>query len=602
MKLVSVTVLLIAAVVIPIATRSAQFFESTFRTTQDDANGELANIKASDVDEMMLGFMEKIRSVTNLSLEDFSSEAQRKTAIDQLFGRDLDMVGLDIYELKDGQPVLYKRLVNESYFRQFGVDASYLDQVRLQKGPAPNAVFSNKSKIFIKNSTLSSKSVPLFSIGVPFIEQDESVHHIAIGDFRLSRLQNAFAVSGARTLFLVDEDGVVLAHKDDQYALGASQFQTLPIVEEALRFGNPSSKGQKRFFDDQRGEWLFGAYSKTSFGLVVIAEISENVILEPTKAVRIEILTVAGYVLSGALFLVIVFSISLTWPIERLHEATEHVAGGNFNIEAKVRTSDEVGALAVAFNKMVAGLRERDKVKNLLTKFHGSTITNDLLNRDIALGGTRKDVTVFFSDIRDFTKFSEGHSPEEVVEMLNEYFQVMVAIITKHKGVVDKFVGDSIMAVWGAPNSSGDDRNDAVRASIEMRIALSELNDTRTSRGQSAIKIGMGVHAGTAISGTIGSTERMEYTVIGDTVNMAARIEASTKAFGTDLLLSEAVAHSVSERFALELAGSAQVKGKSEPLRMYRVIGCIENGSVIEIKTPYSEYPPEQTEKVEIAS
>jgi adenylate cyclase len=250
---------------------------------------------------------------------------------------------------------------------------------------------------------------------------------------------------------------------------------------------------------------------------------------------------------------------------------------------------------------MIIGLKERDKVKNILNKFHGSSITEDLLKNDIGLGGTRKDVTVFFSDIRGFTKFSEGHTPEEVVTMLNEYFQIMVSIITTNGGVVDKFVGDAIMAVWGAPNSTENDQLMAVKACLEMRVALAELNERRMARGESEIRIGMGLHSGPAISGTIGSTERMEYTVIGDTVNMASRIESSTKAFGADLLVSEDVVRPINSDFIFELAGTAEVKGKSEPIKMYKVKGAIENGEHILIQTPYSDYEAEHAEKVKVA-
>src|SRR5262249_35275606 len=151
------------------------------------------------------------------------------------------------------------------------------------------------------------------------------------------------------------------------------------------------------------------------------------------------------------------------------------------------------------------------------------SVTEDLLKGNLELGGSKKMVTVFFSDIRGFTAFSEGHTPEQVVQMLNEYFQIMVGIINKHGGIVDKFIGDAIMAVWGAPNATDRDTQNAVKACIEMRQALNSLNELRAGRGQVPIKIGMGLHRGEAISGTIGSSERMEYTVIGDTVNQSSR-------------------------------------------------------------------------------
>jgi adenylate cyclase len=239
----------------------------------------------------------------------------------------------------------------------------------------------------------------------------------------------------------------------------------------------------------------------------------------------------------------------------------------------------------------------------MFAKFHGSSVTDDLLKGELQLGGSRKEVTVFFSDIRDFTKFSEGHTPEEVVDMLNEYFRVMVGIINRNGGVVDKFIGDAIMAIWGAPNTSEKDTENALRACLEMRTSLNELNKIRLERGHTAIKIGMGLHRGPAISGTIGSDERMEYTVIGDTVNQASRIEASTKAFGTDLLVSDDVAEKVGSLFWIEEAGKAEVKGKAKPLTMLKVRGYLqEDGQQVEVRTPYSDYEAEKVDKIKVAS
>lgn len=238
----------------------------------------------------------------------------------------------------------------------------------------------------------------------------------------------------------------------------------------------------------------------------------------------------------------------------------------------------------------------------MFSKFHGSSVTDDLISKDIGLGGQDKEVVVFFSDIRGFTAFSEHRTPEEVVAMLNEYFGVMVSIINRNGGVVDKFIGDAIMAIWGAPKGSDKDAFNAVKACLEMRKALEGLNAARRARNEPAIAIGMGLHAGRAISGTIGSDERMEFTVIGNTVNTASRIEASTKAFGTDLLITDDVLSRVGESYVIDYAGAAEVKGRSDAIKMYKVKGYrAENGEETIIKTEWSEYEAEKADKVKIA-
>ncbi len=377
------------------------------------------------------------------------------------------------------------------------------------------------------------------------------------------------------------------------------------MFEYAQKSASPSAV--LSFHDPELDKDFLGAYAKTSFGATVFSTIETEKVLAPAQKVRLEAFKIAGYFLSITLFLVFIVSLSLTSPLENLAGLIELVSKGNFNVKASSKIKgyfkDEVTELATAFDNMTEGLKERDKVKNLFNKFHGSSITDDLMKGDLSLGGSNKDVVIFFSDIRGFTAFSEKRPPEEVVEMLNEYFGVMVGIINKNHGVVDKFIGDAIMAVWGAPKSSPKDAHYAVTACLEMRKALNDLNTKRIAKNQPAINIGMGLHSGRAISGTIGSNERMEYTVIGNTVNTGSRIEASTKAFGADLLISETVFEKIGDAFKTEYVGSAEVKGRSEPLKLFKVRAYkTDTGHYVEVKTPYSDYEPEKADKVKISA
>jgi adenylate cyclase len=629
-KLVTVTVTLILAVAVPIALRNSQIFETTFGRSQHDTNAELANSKASEVEGLTLSYLEKIRTSTDLLLQEFASEDERKRALDLVFYRDLDLVSLEIFQLDKGHITRFKELINDKFLQEHSLSKHYVTQVGLESPIAIAPLFAANDHILIRNATLklngkvsdqissageeqksghgtsvgnSSNTTPLFIMGVPFPDSNGVVRHIALAHIRLDRLQKVFTTSGARSMYLADSDGRILAHSNDRLAIGAVNFSSNPIVQEAISRAGTSMRGQKRFMDPADSTWRVGAYAKTAFGPIVVAQVPEDIILEPARALRHDVFEVTGYVLSIALFFVIIFSLTLTHPIEKLHEATAMIAKGNFNVRAKIRSHDEVGQLAHAFNQMVEGLIERDKIKNIFNKFHGSSVTEDLLKQgELNLGGNRKVVTVLFSDIRDFTKFSEGHTPEEVVEMLNEYFQIMVSVITANSGIVDKFVGDAIMAVWGAPNSTGHDAFFALKASLEMRVALYELNERRASRGHTPIKIGIGLHSGPAISGTIGSLERMEYTVIGDTVNMASRIEASTKAFGADLLVSGDTMNGIEGQYIFEYAGAAEVKGKAEAIGMYKVRGYVDTqGQPIHISTPYSDFEPAHVDKVKIA-
>ncbi|RME14306.1 MAG: HAMP domain-containing protein [Bdellovibrio sp.] len=602
LKLTLITVLVLVAVAASIAFTSSDLFEHQALNREQTFNQTEAQARAMEVESLFLNIVDKVTVVGGLLLKERFEGANIQKSLDLTFRRDRDIVAVEVVS---SQGQVLKRIVNEAFLKQYGFSKDYIAQLRERLKAAKRfsqaAVFAGE--IEIRNSSFKD-GVPLITIGIPLHRnENDQVDYIAIADIRMDRVQRGFSTSGERTMYLVDRDGRLLAHPNENWVFEARSMKNIDVVKEA--FKSSARVGQKPLYKDPTtGQEFTGAYAKIpSFHLAVISQANKDVILEGARRVRYDAFRTTGRAVSVVFFVIFLFSISLTAPIEKLVDAAKEIAKGNFEVRSQVRSHDEVGTLASAFDQMVDGLKERDKMKNVLNKFHGSSIAEDILKGDLELGGSRKKVTVFFSDIRDFTKFSEGHTAEEVVDMLNEYFQIMVGIINKHHGVVDKFIGDAIMAVWGAPEPSEEDEYNAVKACLEMRQALEELNQKRLQRGQVEIKIGIGLHTGEAISGTIGSSERMEYTVIGDAVNQAARIEASTKAFGADLLLSDEIAEKVKDRFILELAGKAEVKGKSKPLTLYKVRGYVsETGEKIWVRTKYSDYEAAAADKVKVAS
>jgi len=189
-----------------------------------------------------------------------------------------------------------------------------------------------------------------------------------------------------------------------------------------------------------------------------------------------------------------------------------------------------------------------------------------------ALGGTESEGTVFFSDIRSFTTLSEELGVKGTVEMLNEYFSIMVECIQNEEGMLDKFIGDAIMAVFGAPISHDDDPDRGVRAAIQMMLELKKLNSKRISDGLLPIDHGMGLNTGQIVSGNIGSEKRMDYTVIGDAVNLAARVESSCKKYGAHILISELTFKSLKATYRTRQVDRLIVKGKTVPVCIYEVL------------------------------
>ena len=600
-KLIFITVGLLLGVSVWIAVQSTNRFEQISTDRERDSSRDQSGARATEVEGLLLSYIEKTKVIGEVLQK--SQGIERERSLEITFGRDKDFVAVEV--IGKTPNAVPNRIVNEGYLKQYKLDKSFIDTLRAAqktKGLVrTEALFSGKDGyIEIRNSTIEG-GAPVFTIGFPLVKDEYgAVTHVVLAEIRLDRLQKAFASKSETSIYLIDNEGRLLAHPDESRVLKGENMRESPIVKAAM--ASEVKQGALHFKDAQSGESFTGAYTKTALGVTTIAMASDEIILEAARSVRREAFYITGRIVSVALFLMFLVSITLTGPIEVLAELTSEVAKGNFAVKAKVTSRDEVGQLGEAFNHMIEGLLERDKVKNMFSKFHGSSVTEDLMKGNLQLGGSKKNVTVFFSDIRDFTKFSEGHTPEEVVAMLNEYFQVMVTLINKHGGVVDKFIGDAIMAVWGAPKATDRDPQNAVRAALEMRKALAVLNEKRLARGHVPIKIGMGVHRGEAISGTIGSQERMEYTVIGDTVNQASRIEASTKSFGTDLLLSNDLAEFTAADFIMEEAGSVEVKGKSEPLKLFKVRGFYDEQRIpILISTPYSDYEAGHDAKVKIA-
>ncbi|MEQ1875335.1 MAG: adenylate/guanylate cyclase domain-containing protein [Bdellovibrionia bacterium] len=609
-KLVTVTVVLMLAATAPIAIISYWSYEKSAIQREDLGNITLAEAVAARAEGLLTTYVDKIGVVGSMLYKGFATPDQRENALSLSFHEDRDLVSVEVYEMKDGKPELVDREINEKFLTDYGETRDFISSVHNIRKIPLGEVF--EGKIEIRNSWLPAKKTetdrnvsypPLVTIAIPIVKNEElgRYTHVAVADIAMNRLQEMFANESERTIYLIDKRGIILAHPNEEWLTNAYSMKKISIVRDSFVLDVKSK--QSSFNDPDTGEPFLGAFVKTQLGVTVIAQVSKDVILEPAREIRRKIMEIASYVMFIAFFFIFLFSITITTPIEKLVVMAREVARGNFDAKAGVRSKDEVGELARAFEDMTVGLKERDKIKNVFNKFHGSSVTEDLLQGDLSLGGSNKEVTVFFSDIRDFTKFSEGHTPEEVVNMLNEYFGIMVGIINKNHGVVDKFIGDAIMAVWGAPKSTGNDQHNAVKACIEMRIALNELNERRGVRGQTPIKIGIGIHSGRAISGTIGSSERMEYTVIGDTVNTTSRIEASTKAFGTDLLVSAVTAGALEGKFVFEYAGAAEVKGKAEPLKMFKVRGFVDqNGQPVLVRTPYSDYEAGDADKVKIAS
>lgn len=223
---------------------------------------------------------------------------------------------------------------------------------------------------------------------------------------------------------------------------------------------------------------------------------------------------------------------------------------------------------------MTRGLAERDKVRNLLGKVVSHAIAEKLLSQDVMLGGEEREVTVMFADLRGFTSFCEKQPAQEVVAVLNLYLTRISEIIEANNGVVDKYLGDGVMALFGAPVSYDDDCGNALRASLQIRNALAEMNLAIQTRGLPSLDVGIGVNTAMVVAGNMGSPSRLNYTVVGDGVNLAARLQALAKdgVFGMGVITTEATLSRSKRRFDTQFLGEVDVRGKSAQVTVYSVL------------------------------
>lgn len=283
------------------------------------------------------------------------------------------------------------------------------------------------------------------------------------------------------------------------------------------------------------------------------------------------ILLIIIFFLVVGLLVTYLITIVFQKPLMAMKDATRKIAESNFNKPLEVVSNDELGRLGEAINKMASEIKEKEFIKDTFGKLVDPEVRDYLLKGNMNRGGELKEVSILFSDIRGFTTISENLAPDRVVEILNLYFDRMSNCVSHNKGFVNKFIGDAIMAVFGAPIEQKNHASLSIQTAIDMKRELLEINKELEDLNLPKLKIGMGIHSGTVLAGNIGSINRMEYTVIGDTVNLASRLESMCKELETDLLFSEETFMLLNNNFKVQKKGVFTVRGRTKPTNLYTI-------------------------------
>lgn len=259
-------------------------------------------------------------------------------------------------------------------------------------------------------------------------------------------------------------------------------------------------------------------------------------------------------------------------PIKALAKGVQEISSENFDIVLPIKSRDELGELTFTFNRMAMSLKEKELMRYTFERYVTKEVADTILKNieDIRLGGERREVTTLFVDIRGFTQISEKLSAEKIVQLLNEFFTLMVEVVFKYEGTVAKFMGDGLMAIYGAPISHQDDALRAVKTAMEMKMVLEELNKTR----KEPIHIGVGITSGEVVVGNIGSEKRMEYTAIGIRVNLAARLQ--TISGKGQILLDKDTYLKISHLINAIRLEPIMIKGLETPIEIYEATALKE--------------------------
>ncbi|MDR2054046.1 MAG: HAMP domain-containing protein [Treponema sp.] len=543
------------------------------RLTAEDNNFTLNKRSAAEAEEILTG----VRSDTAVLLNTLgtlgNAETLTRNAVSFFFDEHEDTAAVVYF---GAAPAV---LMNERFFLSNGIETALLEQFLGGEGDAIRRAAGGE--VCIRNAA-PVFGLPLLALFFPLRGQAAAVV------LSSEALSETFG-TGANVSYLINDRADILVHPNSELVTAGANAENGAFVR-GLR-ENPASSLQS-LYTDEDGTRFFGAFTKLTLGnAAVITNIEYDKVFEGIAATtrRNIYLTIAVLCIAG--IFIWLFSKTISAPVKGLTAAAERIEEGHFEIELEAKTHDEIGLLAGSFKRMSAAL-------GVFGRFTNREIAVRAMRGEIRPGGLPKHATIFFSDIRGFTEKSENFTREygdgasdRIVQWLNEYFTRMVECVEKTGGVVDKFIGDAVMAHWGTAYTAGSPEKDAfncVKAALMMRAALLDMNKNRKNDdpGNPPIRIGCGINTGVVTAGQIGSEQRMEYTVIGDPVNLASRTEALNKPMGTDILITEDTWNLIGKYLITEEMPPVTVKGKEKPVRLFAVVNVKREEQGVKGKWP----------------
>ena len=405
----------------------------------------------------------------------------------------------------------------------------------------------------------------------------------------IAQYGNSLVKSESEIIFAVEKESMTIGMASSSITLTPSEIAGLTRIlgEENHGLSSAVIGGEKR---------IFSSFYFTPFDWYILIAETEDSFYKDAKNITLQTIITLCAAIAAAIILLILITNRFTKPLGRISGAMNGIIStADLSSRVEVEYNDETGVLAASFNKMTEELdraytqikryafdavlagKKEERIRHIFQKY----VPNDVIERFFAspekmLVGDNRELSILFSDIRSFTTISEGMAPDDLVNSLNRYFSGQVDIIYKRKGIVDKYIGDAVMAFWGAPEKHEDAALQSVLSALEMINAVTQFNENQRRLGKCEFKIGIGINYGEVTVGNIGSERKMDYTVIGDAVNLASRMEGLTKTYHSDILITESLFEqlrktSPASGLHYRLLDTVAVKGKTRGVRIFTV-------------------------------
>ncbi|NCN10032.1 MAG: HAMP domain-containing protein [Leptospira sp.] len=575
-KMMGMISLILAITVSTIIALATYFFRDDSTSRIQENNLTIVDIIGLKISSDIQGIVSKAEQLVASNNKEISA-TEKAFITDLFFKNDKDFIFIGLFANDDGKLVSEKSFYNDEYLIQLAVSEEEIQRtIEINNDSLIKALTGNPEII---NAT-PGLSKQAFMLALP-VNLESGTPKLLVVMVRLDKISPAFKQKGINTTFMVNGEGKAIAHPIEDVVFSATSFIDSPIVKEMLT--SQVDTGLKRYVNAEGSPFL-GSYKRLGFGdSGIISIVSEDKALEAVYKIQEQNLYIMGISLCLGMIIVFFFAKSLSRPILSLLTATLEIAKGNFNIGIKPTTKDEVGLLTSYFITMGEGLEEREKVKSILGSMIDPVVVKEAMVDMAALKrGKESEITAFFSDVAGFSTISEQLTSVDLAALLNEYLSAMTILLKENEGVLDKYIGDAIVGIFGAPVTVENHAIKACKASIEMVMKLEDLRNywqknNLYSKEAQEMDARIGLNTGLAKVGFMGTDALASYTMMGDTVNLAARLEAAGKDYGVNVMLAEQTKLLVESEMFTRFLDLVRVKGKNEPVRVYELVNFNNN-------------------------